>query len=80
MLGGEHGLYDQIYTNYIVSRFPLSSICNALGFFIFVPSSSQRNGPLVNVLYRETQNYFVIGLAATLCPYLDIVAHDNRNI
>jgi hypothetical protein len=80
LLGGEHWLYDQLYTNYIVSRFPLSSICNALGFFIFVPSSWRRNGRLVNVLYRETQNYFVIGLAATLCPYLDIVAHDNRNI
>ena len=79
-VGGEHGLYDQLYTNYIVSRFILSSTCNALGCFIFFPSSWRRNGPLVNVLYRETQNYFVIGLAATLCPYPDIAAHDNRNI
>ena len=34
----------------------------------------------VEVLYSSTQYYFVLGPAATLCPYPDIVAHDNRNI
>jgi hypothetical protein len=34
----------------------------------------------VEVLYSQTQYYFVVGLAATLCPCPDIVAHDNRNI
>jgi putative membrane protein len=32
------------------------------------------------VLYHSTQDYFVAGLPATLCPYPDIVAHDNGNI
>jgi putative membrane protein len=34
----------------------------------------------VEVLYSSTQYYFVLGPAATLCPYPDIVAHYNRNI
>ena len=34
----------------------------------------------LEVLYSSTQYYFVVGLAATLCPYPDIVAHDHRNI
>jgi hypothetical protein len=34
----------------------------------------------VGVLYNETQYFFAVGLAATLCPDPDIVAHDNRKI
>ena len=34
----------------------------------------------VEVLYNSTQDYFVVGLAATVCPYPDFVAHDNRDI
>ncbi|HEX6033856.1 MAG TPA: hypothetical protein VFY83_05445, partial [Anaerolineales bacterium] len=39
-----------------------------------------RNKPPVDVLYSLTQYYAVVGLAAALCPYPDIVARDNRNI
>jgi hypothetical protein len=34
----------------------------------------------VVVLFSETQYYFAVGLAATPCPFPDIVAHDNRNV
>ena len=34
----------------------------------------------VEVLYSETQYYFVVGLATTLCLYPDIVDYDNGNI
>ena len=34
----------------------------------------------VEVLYSSTQYYFVVGLATKLCPYPDVVAHDNHNI
>ena len=34
----------------------------------------------VAVLFSETQYYFTVGLAATPCPFPDIVAHDNRNV
>jgi len=34
----------------------------------------------VEVLYSETQYYFVVGLATKLCQYPDIVDYDNRNI
>ena len=34
----------------------------------------------LEVLYSSTQYYSVLGPAATLCPYPDLAAHDNRNI
>jgi len=39
-----------------------------------------RNGPEVDVLYNETQHYFVVGPSTKLCLDPDIVDYENRDI